>query len=118
MSVIMSVMKTSAKTTRKKKPAAAKELPREFTVRDMNRHTALVLAACRQHGRVVVKHRGGEQFAVTPVVEVSEQDRQERIRQALERMRLHRERIRAMGMRGPATEEEIERVNQIIAGEI
>ena len=115
---MMSVMKTRVRTAKKKQPAAAKELPREFTVRDMNRHTALVLAASREHGRVVVKHRDGGRFAVTPVIEVSDEERQERIRQALERMRLHRERIRAMGMRGPSTAEEIERVNQIIAGEI
>jgi hypothetical protein len=123
MSVIMSVMKTTTKSAKKKaKPAKEKVLPTVFTVRDMNRNTAQVLAACRQHGRVVVKHRAGEQFAMTPVSNpvapgissVAEA----RARAAMERMSVYREKIRAMGMRGPQTPEEIERVNMIIAGEI
>jgi hypothetical protein len=121
MSVIMSVMKT--KTLSKKKTAARTTvLPRVFTVRDMNRNTALVLAACRQYGRVIVKHRAGEQFEVTPVpVSAGQTDSphtEEVFREAMERQRQYRERIRAMGMRGPQTPEQSERVDMIIAGEI
>jgi hypothetical protein len=131
MSVIMSVMKSktpSKKKTADRKPAIRKPAPRAevlptvFTVRDMNRNTARVLAACRQHGRVVVKHRAGEAFAVTPVLEPALPDVSEaasgRARDALERLRAYREKIRSMGMRGPRTPEEAERVSMIIAGEI
>lgn len=119
---MMSVMKAATKSAKKKKPAMPKELPREFTVRDMNRNTALVLAACRQHGRVIVKHRAGEAFAVTPVNEPTPIEKlaatDERVRNAIERMRLHREKMRDMGCRGPTTPEGIEHLNKIIAGEI
>lgn len=122
MSVIMSVMNTAKKSVKKTKPAKAEVLPSVFTVRDMNRNTAKVLAACRLHGRVLVRSRGGEEFEVAPMKvpkpPETPEDREERVKNALERMRLHREKIRAMGMRGPQTPEEIERVNQIIAGEI
>lgn len=122
MSVIMSVMKTATKSAKKKKPAALKELPREFTVRDMNRNTAQVLAACRLHGRVIVKHRAGESFELAPVkapaVPETSKAAELRARDAMERMKQYREKIRAMGMRGPQTPEEVERVNMIIAGEI
>ena len=119
MSVIMSVMKTATKSAKKTKPAKVEKLPTTFTVRDMNRNTATVLAACRLHGRVVVRSREGEQFEIAPVKapEASE-DRQAKAYDALERMRLHRERMRALGCRGPTTPEGIERLNMIIAGEI
>ena len=122
MSDIMSVMKTAIKAAKKAKPRKAKVLPGVFTVRDMNRDTATVLEACRQHGRVIVRHRSGEQFALTSVKAEeppagSSPEFAERIRQARERMRLHRERMGAMGVRGPTTREGIERLNRIIAGE-
>ena len=119
---MMSVMKTATQSAKKMKPPKAEVLPSVFTVRDMNRNTAKVLAACRQHGRVVVRSRGGEEFEMAPMKAPeppeTPMDREERVKNALERMRLYREKIRAMGMRGPQTPEEIERVNQIIAGEI
>ncbi len=122
MSVMMSVMKTLTKPVRKKKSAAEKELPREFTVRDMNRNTALVLAASRKYGCVVVKHRNGEQFEVMPsrmqALEQEAEERKERARLTMEKMERHWQRLRDMGMRGPTTPEGIERINQIIAGEI
>ena len=115
MSVIMSVMKTATKSAKAKKPTKVKVLPTVFTVRDMNRNTAQVLAACRQHGRVIVKHRAGEQFAMTPV---NEQEPSVIRPDFVERMRLHRERMREMGARGPTTPEGIEHLNKVIAGEI
>ena len=99
----------------------AKTLPDVFTVRDMNRDTAAVLEACRQHGQVVVRHRSGEQFAITVMKEGTRAEpgprSPERIRQAHERMLRHRARMRAMGVRGPATAEGVEHLNRIIAGE-
>jgi len=116
MSVIMSVMKTATKSAKKKtKPAVAKVLPTVFTVRDMNRNTAQVLAACRQHGRVIVRHRAGEEFELVPVSEMAPSSPRPDF---VERMRLHRERTRAMGARGPTTPEGVEHLNKIIAGEI
>jgi hypothetical protein len=116
MSVIMSVMKTTTRPA-KKKPSSAKVdlLPSVFTVRDMNRNTALVLAACRQHGRVLVKHRAGEQFVMTPVIEPSASATRPDF---VERMRLHRERMREMGARGPTSPEGVEHLNKVIAGEL
>jgi hypothetical protein len=121
---MMSVMKTKTVTKKKAKAVTKAEvLPTVFTVRDMNRNSAKVLAACRQHGAIIVKHRAGEEFAMTRVDTAPSQgaikpDMQGALRDAMERMRQHREKIRAMGMRGPRTPEEIERVNMIIAGEI
>jgi hypothetical protein len=119
MSVIMSVMKAATKSAKKKtKPAKEKVLPTVFTVRDMNRNTAQVLAACRQHGRVVVKHRAGEEFAMTPVAASATMLHSNSRPDFVERMRQHRERMRAMGARGPTTPEGIEHLNRIIAGEL
>jgi len=115
-------MKVATKSERVAKSRKAKVLPGVFTVRDMNRDTATVLAACRQHGRVIVRHRSGEQFAMTPVKDEAPvgvgMDSGERIRQAHERLQLHRERMRAMGVRGPTTPEGIEHLNRILAGEL
>jgi hypothetical protein len=119
MSDMMSVMKTKAVTKKKAKPVKKAEvLPTVFTVRDMNRNSAKVLAASLQHGRVTVKHRAGKSFEIKPVAVVSSENPAKYADEALERMRLHRERIRAMGCQGPTTPEGIERVNMIIAGEI
>lgn len=115
----MSVMKAKPKPSVKKKPAT-KPLPSVFTVRDMNRNTATVLEACRQNGRIIVRHRSGEEFQMVPVQEAtssSTETPQQRKRAAIERMQAHRERIRKMGVRGPTTPEGIDRLNQIIAGE-
>lgn len=123
----MSVMKTREKTpvkakAKRAKPAAKKKaLPGVFTVRDMNRNTATVLEACRQHGRVIVRHRSGEEFEMTPVREAALPDTetpQKRKLDAVARMEAHWERIRKMGVRGPSTPEGMERFNKIIAGEI
>lgn len=119
MSDMMSVMKTLVKKTKAgdkrtaaKRARPKKTLPDVFTVRDLNRDTATVLKASKAYGRVTIKGRDGQQFFVQPVpTPVTERP------DFLERMRQHRERLRAMGFRGPQTPEEIERVNRIIAGE-
>ncbi len=119
MSVIMSDMKTIAKSKPAKKPAtkarrAAKPLPKVFTVRDMNRDTAGLLNAARQHGSVTIRSRSGEQFKVAPVV--PEKPTASPRPDFLERMRLHHEQMRAAGYRPPSAADQ-ERINRIIAGE-
>ena len=116
MSDMMSDMKTIAKPA-KKKPARARRKPaprREFTVRDLNRHTAELLDAVREHGSVTVRSRGGEQFRL-------EKDRPlPAIRESegfVERMRKYRELIASLGAAcDPSVD--VERLNQIIAGEV
>lgn len=103
----MSVMKSSSG-----KPVPS---PGVFTVRDLNRDTAKVLEACRQRGRVLIRHRSGEQFAITPVE--SEDTAAGPRADFVERMAIHRERMRAMGVRGPKLQKDIERLNRLIAGE-
>jgi len=121
MSGIMSDMKTATKTTKTARRQTVKTQPEVFTVRDMNRDTAAVLEACRQHGQVLVRHRSGEQFAITVLKEGTTAGQRpsspERIRQAQERMLRHRARMRAMGVRGPLAAEGIEHLNRVIAGE-
>jgi hypothetical protein len=123
MSDMMSVMKTKVAAKKKAKPVKKAEvLPTVFTVRDMNRNSAKVLAACRQHGAVVVKHRAGESFTLKPNLVMtepkSEEDHAERVRATMERMERHWARMGELGCQGPTTTEGIERVNMIIAGEI
>ena len=72
----MSVMISDMKPRSKKgwpagKPAhigtAGKQrLPSVFTVWDVNRDTATVFAACREHGEVTIRSRTGEQFVIRP----------------------------------------------------
>ena len=93
MSVIMSDMKATARPAKPKKPAAkarraVKVLPKVFTVRDMNRNTQTVLRAARQHGRVMIRGRSGEQFKVEPM---SPDDHAGPRPDFVERMRLHHE---------------------------
>lgn len=110
MSDIMSDMKTVPKAA--KKNAAPKPEPkREFTVRDLNRHTAELLDAARKHGSVTVRSRAGEQFTV------SSKRPTDLIAQPFkERMRLHRERLAAVGYKEP-TAEGWEAIAKAIAGE-
>jgi hypothetical protein len=115
----MSVMNT--KRAPRKADIDAKR-PEIFTVRDMNRNTAAVLETCRQHGRVVIRQRNGEQFAITQIKPDAPNAElnpalAERIRAHLERMKLLRERMRALGVKGPATPEGIDELNRIIAGD-
>jgi hypothetical protein len=121
MSVMMSVMKDAPGTIGKPRQTTRETHPEEFTVRDMNRDTAAVLEACRQHGQVVIRHRSGERFAITVLKEAGaagpEARSPERTRQARERLARHRARMQSMGVRGPATREGIENLNRIIAGE-
>jgi hypothetical protein len=113
MSVNVSDMKTPKKRQVRRK--ASPELPDTFTVRDMNRNTQIVLSAARQHGHVTIRSRSGEQFRIEAVrpAQAEAGPRPD----FLERMRMHRENMRALGVEGPRTAEAIERMNRIIAGE-
>jgi antitoxin (DNA-binding transcriptional repressor) of toxin-antitoxin stability system len=110
MSDVMSDMKTSPKPA-KKNANPVPEPRREFTVRDLNRHTAELLEAARQHGSVTVRSRAGEQFTVSTKrpADLIAKDFEER-------MRLHRERLAAVGYKEP-TAEGWEAIAKAIAGE-
>ena len=113
MSDMMSDMKTIAKPA-KKKPARVRRKPeprREFTVRDLNRHTAELLDEARKHGSVLVRSRGGEQFTVSARSPSGSTGMT-----FAERMRRHRERLAAVGYR-PPTKEGWEVIARAIAGE-
>lgn len=104
MSVIMSDMKSKAKDVS----------PVSFTVRDMNRNTQAVLEACRIHGQVLIRSRNGERFKIEPVV--VEPPASAPSPAFAERLRQHREKIRALGFVGPRAADR-ERFHRIIAGE-
>jgi hypothetical protein len=104
MSVIMSDMKQDAKGTP----------PVSFTVRDMNRNTQEVLEACRVHGQVLIRSRSGEKFKIERVV--AELPATAPSPAFAERLKRHRERVRALGFVGPRAED-MDRFHRIVAGE-
>lgn len=125
MSVMMSDMKTLAKPKPAKKPAAkarraarpAKRLPTVFTVRDMNRDTAAVLNAVRQHGRIIIRSRSGEAYAVSRIVaEKTMSTAPGMVEDFSARQLRYREQMRALDGAVPRVKD-IERLNRIIAGE-
>ena len=131
MSVMMSDMKSLSKkpipaaqagrvarrTRAKNKPAEAAAPPAVFTVRDMNRNTRGVLEAAKFHGQVTVRGRSGEAFKLQPVPAVPAPPTAVPKVDFLERMRLHRLKMRELGFVGPQTEAAQERWNRIVAGE-
>lgn len=117
----MSDMKSATKSKAVRKPAPklskaaprAKLLPTVFTVRDLNRNSQTVLNATRQHGRVTIRSRTGEQFKIEALNPKPSPGARPDFR---ERMQLHHERMRALGCRPPSFADQ-ERLNRIIAGE-
>ena len=91
-----------------------------FTLRDLNRQSARVLAAVRKYGSVAIKTRAGEVFTLAPTQAASRTRKKEKpvnpgvewFRRADERAKLFRE----MGYVPPPASE-MERINRIIAGE-
>ncbi|MFZ4766965.1 MAG: hypothetical protein ACOYMN_18590 [Roseimicrobium sp.] len=91
-----------------------------FTLRDLNRQSAKVLAAVRKYGSVVIKTRAGEVFTLAPTVPTSLGGKkpkaldpsEEFFRRGEERAK----RFREMGFVPPPASE-MERINRIIAGE-
>ena len=73
--------------------------PVSFTVRDLNRNTGAVLEACRVHGQVLIRSRSGEQFKIERVV--TEHPATAPAPAFAERLKQHREKVRALGFVGP-----------------
>jgi len=112
MSDIMSDMKTSPKPA-KKNASPGLEPRREFTVRDLNRHTAELLEAARKHGSVTVRSRSGETFQMRHFAPNRTADQ---VKNFEDRMSRHWERLKAVGYKEP-TPEGWAAIAKAIAGE-
>ena len=84
-----------------------------FTVRDLNRQPAKILAAVRKFGSVEVRTRDGEIFTIAPKAEKKTKRRAKGISAKFEALWAKQ---RALGL-VPPSEAENERINRIIAGE-
>ena len=111
MSVKMSDMKSTPKP---KRTQSKLSLPRAFTLRDLNRQPAKVLAACDLHGAVRIRTRDGRAYRLKP--EAPEPDRTAKVESLVARRERLRERLRQAGFVPPAPGE-IERINRLIAGD-
>jgi antitoxin (DNA-binding transcriptional repressor) of toxin-antitoxin stability system len=80
-----------------------------YTVRDLNRQPAKILAAVRKFGSVEVRTRSGEVFTIAPKAERRKKSFSKGFQDLWARQR-------ELGLVPPA-EEENERINRIIAGE-
>ena len=83
-----------------------------FTVRDLNRQPAKVLAAVRKFGSAEVRTRGGEAFVFSP----KPAPRPKQAKPAFPDFKARWKRLRALGLVPPPASEN-ERINRIIAGE-
>ncbi len=108
---MMSDMSQSHSTSR---PAGAQGILATFTLRDLNRQPAKVLAACEAVGVVRIRTRDGRSFSLKP--EPKPVARSARVDDLLIRRRQLRERLHAAGFVPPSAAE-MELVNRIIAGE-
>ncbi len=113
MSVKMSDMKPASKpkTSKAKSNSSA---ARSFTLRDLNRQPAKVLAACDLHGTVCIRTRDGRSYSLK--TETPEPSRTAQVDSLVERRQRLRQRLRAAGF-VPPSGAEVERINRIIAGE-
>jgi hypothetical protein len=103
------------------KPASKSKQPRtrprattSFSVRDLNRQPAKVLAACDLHGAVRIRTRDGRSYSLKP--EIPDPPRTAQAESLIARRQQLRQRLRAVGF-VPPSPAEIERINRIIAGE-
>ncbi|MEK0449432.1 MAG: hypothetical protein RL088_1700 [Verrucomicrobiota bacterium] len=80
-----------------------------FTVRDLNRQPAKILAAVRKFGCAEVRTRNGEVFTIEPKIERKKKKFDKGFKALWARQR-------ELGL-VPPSEEENERINRIIAGE-
>ena len=83
-----------------------------FTLRDLNRQPAKVLAVVRKFGSAEIRTRGGEVFTMTVKVE----ERTKGASNGLPDFAAHWKRLRELGLVPPPVSEN-ERINRIIAGE-
>ena len=83
-----------------------------FTVRDLNRQPAKILAAVRKFGRVEIRTRGGEVFTVAPKVELGKKGGLKEFPDFVARWK----RMKQLGHVPPPVSEN-DRINRIISGE-
>ena len=89
--------------------------PASFTLRDLNRQPAKVLAAVRKFGSAEVRTRTGEIFTVAPKPPVGPSRKRE-AKEVRDRFQDLWAKQRSLGLI-PPDESENERINRIIAGE-
>jgi hypothetical protein len=111
MSDKMSDMKPPATS---RKPRSRSALPRSFTLRDLNRQPARVLAACDLHGAVQIQTRDGRSYSLK--AEAPPPPRTAQVETLVASRQRLRQRLQAAGF-VPPSPAEIERINRIIAGE-
>ena len=83
-----------------------------FTLRDLNRQPAKVLAEVRKFGSAEIRTRSGEVFTVT----VKAEEPTKRSGTGLPDFEAHWKRLRELGLVPPPASEN-ERINRILAGE-
>lgn len=99
------------------KAQTRKVMPKVFTVRDLNRDTAGVLNAARQHGRIIIKSRGGDEYAVSRIdCDTKASTSIQADEDFAARQLKYREQMRALDQL-TMKHMNIERLNRIIAGE-
>jgi|LakMenEpi03Aug12_release.lakeMendotaPanAssembly.Ray.scaffolds.fasta_scaffold3443440_1 hypothetical protein len=95
--------------------------PVTFTLRDLSRRTAEVLAAMRKYGHVEVRSRSGEVILLTPKVASSPKSKKEKVDPVTAweaEMKVREQRMIDAGFVPPKPGEwDEERFNRIIAGE-
>lgn len=98
-------------TSRAAKPASQSAT---FTLRDLNRQPAKVLAACEASGSVRIRTRDGRSFSLKPEPKPVAQS--SHVVSLLDRRRALRARLRAAGF-VPPSHVDMELVNRVVAGE-
>jgi hypothetical protein len=101
-------------TSKSKKPQTRSLAAQSFTLRDLNRQPAKVLAACDLHGTVRIRTRDGRSYSLKP--EIPAASRTAQVDSLVVRRQQLRQRLRAAGFVPPCPAE-MERINRIIAGE-
>jgi len=109
MSVKMSDMTSASNSTKTKSTSAAQS----FTLRDLNRQPAKVLAACDLQGTMRIRTRDGRSYTLKP--ERPEASKTAQVYSLMARRQQRRQRLRAAGFVSPSPAEN-ERINRIIAG--
>lgn len=113
----MSVIMSDIKTLLKRKPKVVEIPPDTFTVRDMSRRAAAVIAACEYRGSVRIRSRNGRSFVLTPEVKQPTPDEHAQQRAVdIAKIRAHHEKMKAMGFVAPSAKEQ-SRIDRWMAGE-